>query len=524
MPKKAPSEGPNLLKRAQEAPDLAAVLSILNEAKGQDHAVTLLTPVLNILERKAADDQTGARSGEVLQAAEELFQLAAKSNGGKHPESLVTIMVRICCKGGAPQRALCLIEDALLAGTKLKLRTLAVILAQAAETGDRATCEGVWKRLGTLQLEPQDSEFALMLRSMRSDRSRQLEILRQLLDELPLPHDPPLIEELGRIFGVAGVADLLGASTPFADGLKEDTGVWRVGWSSIDDRGCCSLSKRQLQAFDISPTEEEELLRFIPRLTNESTGFRPFLRWLSSQEPFDAIIDGANVGFNNQNHDDGQFQYDQIEAVVQHFRSRGQRALLVLHPKWLKEDTNLRPVKRKRIKFDKISSDAPTPEPGSACEESSPDEEPEVTYPHDGITDAERDAPPGSAFALIRSWKERNVICIVPFWDCDDWYWLYAALDSFRRGKRAVQVVSNDQMRDHHWRMFNGRSLVRWQERHMTRFSMHFEANDVSSLTFNTFAIRPYSTCAQVSADGRTWHFPVPAIRSRAEQLSSGRP
>lgn len=37
---------------------------------------------------------------------------------------------------------------------------------------------------------------------------------------------------------------------------------------------------------------------------------------LALQDPYDVIIDGANVGFNNQNHEGGQFQYHQIDAVV----------------------------------------------------------------------------------------------------------------------------------------------------------------------------------------------------------------
>ena len=32
----------------------------------------------------------------------------------------------------------------------------------------------------------------------------QYELLRQLIDELPLPSDPPLIDEIGRVFGVEG--------------------------------------------------------------------------------------------------------------------------------------------------------------------------------------------------------------------------------------------------------------------------------------------------------------------------------
>jgi hypothetical protein len=518
MPKKLPGSGPDLLVRAREAEDLPAVLSILNEAKGQEIGGSPLAPVLNILEKKAAEDKEG-RVGEALQAAEDLFRSAAKQNGGKPQESLLTVMIRMCCKGGAPKRALGLVEEAVLAGTKLKLRTWAAILAQAAETGDRAICESVWTRMTELQLEPQDSEFASMLRCLRETSKRQLEILHQMLDELPLPSDPPLIEELGRVFGVSGAAELMGAEPPFAEGLEDESGVWRVGWTSVDEAGSCRLSKRKLQALDISSAEEKDLLALIPRLSNDSGGFRFFQRWFAEQAPFDVIIDGANVGFNNQNHDDGHFQYDQIDTVVQHLRNLGQRTLLVLHPKWLEEDADLKVVKRRKRKFDQID----TTDSVLQSQEADTDEiDSDIAYPHDGVTDAERDALPGTPLHLMRRWKESGVLLRVPFYDCDDWYWLYAALESFRRGCRHVQVITNDQMRDHHWRMCNSRSFLHWQERHMTRFSI--QTDDDGKWALNMFPARPFSLRAQVAPDGRAWHFPVPAIRSRAEQLSSGRP
>lgn len=44
----------------------------------------------------------------------------------------------------------------------------------------------------------------------------------------------------------------------------------------------------------------------------------------------------------------------------------------------------------------------------------------------------------------------------------DDWYWLYAAV--YIGGR--VLVLTNDEMRDHHFSMLSHRSFQRWKERH----------------------------------------------------------
>ena len=44
----------------------------------------------------------------------------------------------------------------------------------------------------------------------------------------------------------------------------------------------------------------------------------------------------------------------------------------------------------------------------------------------------------------------------------DDWYWLYAAVCSGDN----ILVVTNDQMRDHHFCMLAPRFFLKWRERH----------------------------------------------------------
>lgn len=299
-----------------------------------------------------------------------------------------------------------------------------------------------------------------------------------------------------------------------------------MGWTTLSPEGDCALSGRRLQAMDVTPEEEALLERMVTRLVidvrDSGKPFRRFKKWLEEQPPFDIVIDGANVGFNNQNREGGLFQYSQIDAVIDKLRETGSRVLLVLHPKWLREDADRTVTKRKKRKLDQINLEGNMGSSDDSAEDQ--EGEPEIQYPFDPITCAERAAPAGTPLAYIRKWKEAECLVRVPAKDCDDWYWLFAALSSARRGARHVQVVSNDHMRDHHWRMVGHRAFLKWQGRHMTRVSIWSETSDVENCKVTLTPPDMYSMQAQVSEDSSAWHFPVPLVPSRAQQLSSGRP
>lgn len=537
MPKKpggAASATPGFEERLRNAEDLEQVLRILDEVEASDgeHGKGFFFLALNALVQKA---QGGVRQAESKPAAvkrgEWLLESSAKLDGGKPQESAVTSMVRICCACGAQERAMELVAEARAKGVKPRLRTLSAVLLQASEAGDRETCDKLWAQLPSLGLEPQDAEFAIMLRTFRGDAQRQYAILRQILEELPTPSDPPLVEEIGRVFGVeGGVAALRTAHPPRTAGREESPGrVWHLGWTTVDEEGTCALSGQRLRSLDVTAEEEVALERMVARLADDTGGrskpFRRFRRWLEERPAFDMVVDGANVGFNNQNREGGLFQYSQIDAVVRKLRETGHRVLLVLHPKWLREDADRTVMKKKKRKLDQITVDGPMDSPIEEEETEEDDAGEDIVYPHDPVTPAELEAPKDSPLGYIRSWKESECLVRVPAKDCDDWYWLFAALSCSRRGARHVQVVSNDHMRDHHWRMLGNRSFLRWQSRHMTRVNVWFEASsDSENCKVTLTPPAPYSLEAQEAPGGEAWHFPVPSVPSRAEQLSSGRP
>eukprot|EP00927_Polykrikos_kofoidii_P075320 TRINITY_DN7145_c0_g1_i4.p1 TRINITY_DN7145_c0_g1~~TRINITY_DN7145_c0_g1_i4.p1 ORF type:complete len:559 (+),score=102.26 TRINITY_DN7145_c0_g1_i4:34-1677(+) len=525
MPKKTGSAA-GLLARLREATDLQTILEALQEPQGLPREA--LTSALSTLSAKTA---TSGGTEEALRIAERMLALAAAGNGGKPPETCVTSVVRICCVVGGVQRALELVAQATAAGMKPKLRTWSPILSQAAAARDSRTCDRIWQEFSQVGLEPQDQEFAAMLRSLQGLPDRQLSVLERLLEELPAPSDPPLLEEIGRVFGVEGAVGVREADPPYASGREECGQRWRVGWSSVSADGRCTLTGRTLRALDVSD-EDVAALADCSALLAESAGckrsFRSFRKWLQEQAPYDVIIDGANVGFSNQNHEGGFFQYNQIDAVVRHLRQTGRRTLLVLHTRWLRLDAVLTISKKKRRRLDQISTkDSPTRHNVEYTEDPQDDDASGYSYPHDPVTEDELEALPGTPLHYIRTWKEWGILLRTPVQECDDWYWLYAALDSAQRGMKHVQVVSNDYMRDHHWRMLRQRTFTQWQRRHMTRVCFSTEADGDGSPEEACAAVLapppPFSLRAQVAPDGLSWHFPVPAIASIGEQRSSGR-
>ena len=71
---------------------------------------------------------------------------------------------------------------------------------------------------------------------------------------------------------------------------------------------------------------------------------------------------------------------------------------------------------------------------------------------------------PKSAAPWVASWRDHDRLYVTPPNMNDDWFWLHAALikDSL--------VVSNDELRDHHFQMLAPRGFVRWKDRHRVRF------------------------------------------------------
>ena len=222
------------------------------------------------------------------------------------------------------------------------------------------------------------------------------------------------------------------------------TTQWTMDITTIDDgilqTGC--LASSALQPVPLSDTAWKDMLQANAAIVLEGTlddhtstfqgggkgrkrkrdGYKGPQQWKAFQDvlqqtgKLDVVIDGANVGYYKQNFENApkHVDYRQIDCMVQYFLDQDKKVLLVLHE---------RHFSRKLL--------------------------------------------PGWAEPIFHKWKATGVLFQAPSGMNDDWFWLHAALWS----GRSTLVVTNDEMRDHHFQMLAPRSFLRWKERHQIHFA-----------------------------------------------------
>ena len=75
-----------------------------------------------------------------------------------------------------------------------------------------------------------------------------------------------------------------------------------------------------------------------------------------------------------------------------------------------------------------------------------------------------RDIMPDKYKPIQEYWEQENILYKTPRGMNDDWFWLHAAY-VYR-----TLVVTNDEMRDHHFQMLAPKIFLRWKERHHIHF------------------------------------------------------
>jgi hypothetical protein len=138
-----------------------------------------------------------------------------------------------------------------------------------------------------------------------------------------------------------------------------------------------------------------------------------FTNFLESIGHVDVVIDGANVGCFDKNFAGApkHIDYRQIDWIVQHFSKKGKKVLLVLHERHFAKHMM-----------------------------------------------------PDNFRWLEQKWLNDRNLYKTPRGMNDDWFWLHVAYT------HQSLVVTNDEMRDHHFQMLAPRTFLRWKERHHAHF------------------------------------------------------
>ncbi|XP_048133944.1 proteinaceous RNase P 1, chloroplastic/mitochondrial-like isoform X3 [Rhodamnia argentea] len=192
-------------------------------------------------------------------------------------------------------------------------------------------------------------------------------------------------------------------------------GKWSVSRASVGSDGSCKCCGRKLATIDLDPWETEKFAESVAALAlkrDKNSSFQKFQKWLDYYGPYEAVIDGANVGLFSQH----RFLPAKVNAVVNGIRQKlpsRRWPLIVLHNRHITGNKMEVPVNR----------------------------------------------------AIIDKWTNADALYLTPTGSNDDWYWLYAAI------KFKCLVVTNDEMRDHTFQLLGNDFFPKWKERHQVRFS-----------------------------------------------------
>ncbi|XP_060216538.1 proteinaceous RNase P 1, chloroplastic/mitochondrial [Lycium barbarum] len=192
-------------------------------------------------------------------------------------------------------------------------------------------------------------------------------------------------------------------------------GKWNVVRAEMDGSGVCRSCGEKLVCIDIDPKETENFANSLAKLACErevKANFVQFQEWLQRHGPFDAVVDGANVGLITQRN----FNFSQLRNVVNKLRQMSgskKLPLVILHKN--------------------RATGGPAQHPNNK--------------------------------KLLESWKKAGALYATPHGSNDDWYWLYAAVSS--KGL----LLTNDEMRDHLFQLLGTSFFPRWKEKHQIRMT-----------------------------------------------------
>jgi mitochondrial ribonuclease P protein 3 len=431
-------------------------------------------------------------------------------------ENAYTALVRIFCRAKDFHEAERILNEAeMTQQCKAKLRLYTPLLVAYCELGRLLEAVTVWHRITMKGLVLSESEYCALIQCCRktgnvvvfervlSDLSEEIfvpshETTRSIINWFESPHavgtcfQPPHMEE-SNIY----IQELLKTiqvpyeeTTPIA-GLMSTTAI--QGWiisrqCSIDPQtglllsGC--LKGESLKPFALTVKAWEDMKRMNEKIAvtgkiseNDTTDYQGGGKgrkmvvdahalagrekhWLTFQEclerlehPVSILIDGANVGFYEQNFAGApkHVDYNQIDWIVQHFMQKmKQGVLLVMHSRHFAQNLM-----------------------------------------------------PSYAEPILQKWVDSGLLYRTPPGMNDDWFWLHAALHF---GPETL-IVTNDEMRDHNFQMVAPRSFVRWRDRHQIHFDFGgwMKDNHGRSLGYREVKLKypdPYSRRIQRVLDG----------------------
>ena len=313
----------------------------------------------------------------------------------------------------------------------------------------------------------------------------------------------------------------------------------------IENDGQCPICQSTLKSIDLKPKERQSILDSVAAdLANESNlskkkrkemknhktknrnkkkhdnnrkphktyegFFDDFKKYMKRNGGgIDIIIDGANVGFtdvrfpqNPMKASKVSIRHYQINSVIDHFKSQGKKILLVLHRR------HLNAVKKSIYDLDGTNKN------GSNSNNNYFNKQ----YMHNNNNQINP-----KAMRYFEKWEKDCLVYHTPTGMNDDWFWLYACLSESKSGRQPL-VITNDMMRDHHFKLLSQHAFLNWRERHVVNFYFTPEEGRTQGPVPTFFFPQKYSTRIQIDGKPQSegllrYHFPVSIVNEENVQV-----
>ena len=388
-----------------------------------------------------------------LDAAYAIF-LDAKEVDMPIQEASYAGLIRCLALNDRHEEGLVLLREMQEKGLKMRLRSYSALLAAFCRHKNADVSMELFSELSVkYTLEPTEKEYISMLSlCVLLNNGKFYEYLHSMVEDILVPGKGTW-EVVKQWFG-----------------MPERKMSHRLLVDTITPTGLLNQCEHQLQSIELGESDRSQLIEQIDncfKVTSNIEGrdlsqhrhnkekiisekWEKYKSWIKGEDvlshcdaadSYTILIDGANIGFYQQNFANatGHVDYLQIDAMIKHCQHMNRKPLVILHCRHL--------------------------------------------FP---------DVLPANMVSLVDSWKTQKLLYITPAKCNDDLFWMYAAM-IFN-----CDVVTNDEMRDHHFKMLSPRWFMRWKERHQVRFKFGKFDHTERRRTLETTLPPPYSHRIQI--------------------------
>ena len=360
-----------------------------------------------------------------MEAAFMIFQ-DAKAVDIPIQEASYAGLIRCLALNGRHEEGLTLLREMQSKELKMRLRCYSALLSAFCKNGNADVSIQLFTELTEkYSLEPTEKEYLSILSlCVILDDDRFYGYLDSMLEDILVPSNKTWVV----------------VKQWFSSRQRQK--LYNIVEDTISISGKLDQSGHQLQSVELSESDRSQLINQIDncfKVTANIEGrdlndkcnkkaravsekWELYKSWIKGEatishcdaaSSYSILVDGANVGFYQQNFANatGHVDYLQIDAMIKHCQRINRKPLVILHCRHL--------------------------------------------FP---------DVLPENMESVVNDWKEQKLLYVTPAKCNDDLFWMYAAM-IFN-----ADVITNDEMRDHHFKMLSPRWFLRWKERHQVRF------------------------------------------------------